>query len=238
MKIIQCEQGSVEWLEKRAGIPTASEFGSLVTPTGEIRKGEMPKTYLAQKLAEKWGGPLPGFNSFATEQGQILEAEARNNLAFVMGRPIQKVGFITTDDGSAGCSPDGMISGIGPRPDAGLELKCPEATQAVKYLLAGVVPQDYTAQVQGSLYVTGLQKWYFVSYRRHYPDLIVQVEPDEEFQANLAEALEAFNEHLALAWERLVELNQGPPPRRIPMTFSDEIRRGAEYADLGEGVTP
>ena len=42
MKILNCEQGSLEWFEARAGIPTASEFSCLVTPLWKIRTGGMP----------------------------------------------------------------------------------------------------------------------------------------------------------------------------------------------------
>ena len=57
MKIIDCEQGSVEWMQARAAIPTASEFDALISPLGEIRKGKMPATYLAKfvKGVEKHG---------------------------------------------------------------------------------------------------------------------------------------------------------------------------------------
>ena len=54
MKVHDVSQGSLEWLQLRAGVPTASEFDSLVSPTWEIRKGDMPRTYLHKKLAEWW----------------------------------------------------------------------------------------------------------------------------------------------------------------------------------------
>src|SRR5438105_13668747 len=70
------QQGSLEWLAARAGIPTASEFDQLLTPEFEIRKGQMPATYLARKVAEKWlGGPLPGVSSLDMEVGKIREEE-------------------------------------------------------------------------------------------------------------------------------------------------------------------
>ena len=60
MKIIPVQQNSLEWLVARSGLPTASEFDNLISPKFEPRKGQMPESYLAQKLAERWiGGPLP-----------------------------------------------------------------------------------------------------------------------------------------------------------------------------------
>ena len=54
MKILDVVQGSEAWLRARAGIPTASEFGNLVTPLWKIRSGDMVDGYLSRKLAERW----------------------------------------------------------------------------------------------------------------------------------------------------------------------------------------
>jgi len=189
VKILDCKQGTEEWLRARAGIPTASEFDALITPEFVARKGQMPHTYLCKKLAEHWqGGPLPSFAPFgAMEQGQILEQEAVPWYELEFGTTINRVGFITTDDGRVGCSPDGLLGD-----DGGIEIKCPFADTHVRYLLAGEVPKDYTAQVHGSLYVTGRKWWKFVSYRRHFPALIVTVERDEEIMGKIGEALDEF----------------------------------------------
>jgi hypothetical protein len=34
MIILDLEQGTPEWLQARLGIPTASNFGNIITPTG------------------------------------------------------------------------------------------------------------------------------------------------------------------------------------------------------------
>jgi hypothetical protein len=43
------------------------------------------------------------------EYGSGTEEEARNWYAFQHDVEVQQVGFITTDDGRLGCSPDGLI---------------------------------------------------------------------------------------------------------------------------------
>ena len=48
MKVHDVAQRSEAWMNLRSGIPTASEFDNLVTPKGEVRKGQMPQTYLAK----------------------------------------------------------------------------------------------------------------------------------------------------------------------------------------------
>jgi hypothetical protein len=204
------KQGSVDWLLLRAGVPTASEFSRILTPKFATRTGEMPHTYLASKIAEWWlGGPLAGFGSWSTDQGQLLEAEAIPWLELEFGWTISRPGFITTDDKLIGCSPDGVVGY-----DFGVEIKCPEETNHVKYLLSGDVPEDYLAQVHGSMHVTGLKKWKFVSYRRHFPALVVTVEKDDAISEKISNALDVFIENFEAAKARMEELNGGPRPVR------------------------
>lgn len=113
MKIHNCEQQSKEWMQLHIGIPTASGLDNLLTPEFELRKGETPKTYVYRKVAEAWRGKPAidlGGSSFAMEQGLILESEAIPFWELTTGRKITRVGFITTDDGRFGCSPDGLLS--------------------------------------------------------------------------------------------------------------------------------
>ena len=56
----------------------------------------MPKTYVAQKLAEKWfGGPLMSGSgsTFAMDQGSILEETAIPWYEFEFSTPITRVGL-------------------------------------------------------------------------------------------------------------------------------------------------
>lgn len=203
------EQQSLEWMLARSAIPTASEFDCLLTPEFAIRKGEMPKSYLAKKLAEKWqGGPLASFNAFDMEQGSILENEAIPWYELETGTTVERVGFITTDDGRVGCSPDGLLGNA-----SGIEVKCPAAHTQTAYLIAGVLPKDYAAQVHGSIYVTGLTTWRFLSYRRHFPPLLLTVERDDKIILAIREALETFLGQFDNGWNRLCEINNGPPVR-------------------------
>jgi hypothetical protein len=183
-------QGTIEWMRLRWGRPTASEFKNLMTAKFEQRDGEMPKTYLAEKVAEKiLNHALPGFGgSFDTEQGQMVEDEARAWFELEVAR-IRQVGFVTSDDDRCGCSPDGLIG-----EDGGLELKCPLAQTHVKYLLAGGLPPEYAPQVHGSLYVTGRKEWTFMSYRRPFPPHIVRVQRDPVIMYKIETALKAFYE--------------------------------------------
>lgn len=200
-----CQQGSEEWLKLRCSIPTASEFDNLVTPEWKARTGQTPETYLLKKVAGRYvGSPMLSYSSGAMEQGNLLEAEAIAWYEFSQGVTVDRVGFCTTDDGRIGCSPDGLIG-----EDGGIEIKCPEAHTHLKYLLAGSVPKDYVAQVQGAMFVTGRPWWIFVSYNRAFPALVVRVERNEEAQKALADALAKFVASLDAVTSRLQQLN--PP---------------------------
>lgn len=199
MKIHEIPQGEAAWLQLRVGKVTASEMGALLTPEFKLRTGEGPKTYLCTKVAEGFRNrPLPGFSAWATEQGQILEAEARAWYAFETDDKLRNVGFCEHDNGRCGCSPDALVGDEG-----GLELKSPQPTNHVRYLLDGVLPKDYATQVHGSLYVTGRPWWRFVSYHRGFPAFILTVARDEAICAKIEDALSKFYMLYDAAMERL-----------------------------------
>lgn len=188
MKIHDVQQGSGPWLALRLAIPTASEFDRLLTPGWNIKTGEAPKSYLYQKICEKFMGAFAdGGSSFAMSQGSIMEHEALPWFSFTHEMDVQRVGFVTTADGRIGCSPDGLIG-----EDGGIEIKCPSPTTHLRYWVEGILPKEHAAQVHGSMYVTGRKWWYFLSYSRQFPAFLIRVERDEEIQARIDEALKLF----------------------------------------------
>ncbi len=201
------EQNSLDWLKLHIGIPTASAFDNLVKADFSPRTGEMPRTYLYKKVAELWRGqPLGDFSTFATEQGHIVEEEARPFFELETNQKVRQVGFITNDDKTAGCSPDGLIVDTGA--DCGLEIKCPAAHTHVKYLLEGKLPAEYAAQVHGSMYVTGYDRWMFMSYRRKFPPLILEVQRDEEIITKIHLAVNKFTEEIEAAREQIAQMDK------------------------------
>ena len=190
MKIYRdIQQRSIQWAKLHMGRPTASGFDALMTPLFKQRTGEQPQTYLFKRLAETLTGDLlPGFNgSWSTEQGTILEEEARPFFELEYDLTVEQVGFIVGDDERAGCSPDGLIGD-----DEGLEIKCPYAETHVKYLVRNELPPEYAAQVHGSLWITGRKRWHFLSYHRGMKPLHLVIERDEAIMEIIGTILKGF----------------------------------------------
>lgn len=199
------KQGSEGWHLLRMGRPTASDFDRLVTPEWKLRTGEMPRTYLTEKLAELYTKWSPEIGSFAMEQGGILEGEAVPFYEFEYDCKVRRVGFVTDDAMSYGCSPDGLIGD-----DEGIEIKCPQPPAHLKYLLDGVLPKQYAAQVQGCMFVTGRPRWTFLSYCRKLPPLVVRVEADPAAQKAIGEALALF---LGVMREAMAKIDDMQPKK-------------------------
>lgn len=206
MIVHNVKQGSPEWMKLRAGIPTASELDALVSPTGKVRTGDTPRTYVYRKIAERYsvanGLGLLNDNgsSFAMDQGSILEAEARPGLALELGLNIDPAAFVTTDDGLFGCSPDGLIRGT----SIGVEIKCPQPVNHVRWLLGGVVPDEHLMQCHGGMFATGADEWVFYAYRRKFPNLIVRVKRDEKVIAAIAEVVARVTDEINEGYGRLL----------------------------------
>lgn len=206
-------QGSAEWLKARLGVVTASEFGALVTPLFKQRTGEGVQAYLYRKVCERVLGYAPDTGgSFAMSNGSIIEHEAVPWLAFAHNLKIDRVGFVTTDDGKAGCSPDGLIGAEG-----GLEVKSPTEPIHLRYLMDNEVPGEYLPQIHFSMYVTGRKWWKFLSYNRQFPAVVIHVERDEQIQQAIHLALTDFLKQLDYAHAKIKALKDAEmaPPQQI-----------------------
>lgn len=206
MIVHDVDQGSRAWSRLRIGIPTASAFDQLVTPAQ--LKPAKGYAYLMRLLTEWALGCSIGDESTSQilERGRDNEAWARNAYTWETGKDVTQVGFITTDDGRAGGSPDGLVGD-----DGGVELKFPMAKTHVSYLID---PQSlvmaYRCQVQGYLWITGREWWDVCSYHRQWrddldelPSVRVRCELDPEWVDSFEPALEAFLERLEAAKETL-----------------------------------
>lgn len=189
MKIHNMEQGTVDWFAVRLGIPTSSCFEKIVTPTGKLSAQARKYAFylVTEKLLNRSLDSLQ--NLEWVERGKELEPEAARMYEFQQEVKTKAVGFITTDNGQIGCSPDRLIVGQ----NAGVEIKCPAPHTHVEYLVDGF-GKDYRVQVQGQMLVAEfdfVDRW---SFHPEMPPVLVRTYRDEEFIGFLRDSLEAFNE--------------------------------------------
>jgi len=190
MKILDFEQGTSEWLQARLGIPTASNFGKLITSTG--KKSTQIDGFLNTLVAETlMGKPADFFTNDHMQRGTELEPEARAWYEFQTDHNVKEVGFVLRDDGQVGCSPDGLTD------ISGVEFKCPKAETHVGYLRKGVIPATYVPQVQGCMWLCERETWDFASYHPDMPKLLVTVQRDSRFIATLESLVNEINDKKA-----------------------------------------
>lgn len=183
MRVINCEQGTEEWLQARCGVPSASMYSRIVTTKGEWSKSA--EGYIDQLIMEKLTGQPTKFeqNEWML-RGTELEPEARNFYSFITDQDVTEVGFCLHDTLATGASPDGLVG-----EDGGLEIKCPMPETHLKTLKAQVIPSKYYAQVMGNLWITGRKWWDFMSYCPEEDFFITRIERDEDYIAKLEEHL-------------------------------------------------
>jgi hypothetical protein len=191
LQIINCEQGSPEWFAARAGIPTASEFATVMAKGKGGADSKTRRTYMLKLIGERLTGqPMESFSNVHMERGKAMEDEARDLYAMVSGNDPQPVGFMRR--GEAGASPDSLID-----TDGLLEVKTKLPHLQIEVLLAKRLPPEHVAQVQGQLWISGRSWLDFVSYWPGLPLFTVRVQRDETYIATIKTEVDDFLGELA-----------------------------------------
>jgi hypothetical protein len=191
MNIIDAPQRSEAWYMARRGIPSCSRFDKILTAkTGKPSSAQ--DTLIAELIAESLTPVAPegfirGPMTPEMEYGMKLEGEARSayDIEFASA-PVREVGFVLSSCGRFGGSPDALVGDEG-----GLELKCPNLSTHVGYIMADVLPSEYIAQVHGYMVVTGRKWWDFFSYARLCKPFHKRIEWDD-YTDKLSEELDEF----------------------------------------------
>jgi putative phage-type endonuclease len=197
--ILNCEQCSPEWFQARVGIPSASKFDKLITPTGKA--STQAETYRRELLAE-WvtGEKTKLYQNEWMLRGIELEPEARDYYQFATGKEVQQIGLAYLDERKlVSCSPDGLLD------DGGVEIKCPAPGTHVSYLLDNKIPTGYIPQVQGSMYICEREWWDFVSYCPGIEPMTIRVKRDEKWIAAFKPILDSFIDNMLEEREILIE---------------------------------
>lgn len=183
-------QNTPEWKAMRLGIPCSSEFHRIITPKKMELSAQRYK--LMFRLLAEWmtGTSVAEADELRSEymdRGHELEDRAIAAYEMLTEQETQPGGFITTDDGMVGCSPDRLVGTAG---DA--ELKCPALNTQIKNALLGTLDDDYRCQLQGRLLIHG-REW--VDIMPYHPAITippVRVVRDDKFITPLERALKEF----------------------------------------------
>lgn len=189
-EIINCEQGTEEWFRARAGIPTASEFSTVMAKGRGGEDSKTRRTYMLKLAGEIiTGEPTEGYTNAHMERGHALEDEGRAAYQFQTGNQMKQVGFIR--NGDKGCSPDSLIGENGM-----LEIKTKLPHLLLDCILKGNFPAEHKAQCQGALWVAE-REWIDIAvYWPKLPLFVCRATRDEEYIKTMADAVATFNDEL------------------------------------------
>ena len=190
MIIVECEQKSEAWFQNRLGRITGTRFKFLMakesTKTYKDLILDLAGEIITQEVEESYTNDI-------MQRGIDLEPEARKEYENIFDCKVDEVGFVIPEGENKyhewiGVSPDGL-TGKGM-----IEIKCPLLKTHLSYINVGKLPNEYYYQVQGQLFVTGLDYCDFMSYYPGLKPFILRVYPDKktfaEFESRLDDAIE------------------------------------------------
>lgn len=201
IEIINCEQGTDEWLKARAGVITASQMKDVMAKGRSGGPSLTRKKYMAQMAAEiiteepadtGWSG------NAHTERGHEHEPIARDLYEKRTGNKVDEVGFVKCEN--LGCSPDGLVGD-----DGGVEIKSKLPHLLIEILENGEMPKDHVQQVQASLMVTGRAWWDFVAYSPGLPLFVQRILPDPALHREMRVACKQFQLETDMLVKRIKE---------------------------------
>lgn len=193
-RLIECPQGSPEWLEARTGVITASRFKDAVDALKNGTPSAKSVSYAAQVAIERISRTPSdeGFTTWQMRRGTELEPTARMEYEVITGNLASESGLALTEDGVFGYSTDGFVGD-----DGLIEIKCPASPEKIVAIWATGDLAEYIHQIQGGLWITG-RKWCdFIMYCPQLEPVRKQlflrrVERDDNFIDDMVEKLLAF----------------------------------------------
>lgn len=224
MVIIDCEQGTDEWLLARLGRASASQFNAVLAkarnPSDEASTRRNYRVTVA--LERVTGQPLPHYRSEHMDWGHDTEDLARTSYMISTGNIVDQIGFAQHDVMMAGASPDGLIG-----TDGGIEIKCKVPANHLESLRLRRMPGEHRAQVQGNLWIFEREWWDYVSFDPRFPNnaqlMIDRVYRDDAYIKYLETEVTQFLEEVAEDVEFIKGYGPGAPspsPMKISELFN------------------
>jgi hypothetical protein len=184
MKIITCEQGSVEWFAARTGVITASMFSTAVDKYVKV-------------AVERISGETTDdtYQTWAMKRGNELEGAGRLLYADRTGNAVTETGVVLTDCGYFGYSSDGLVN-----QDGGIEIKCLLSAKSIMPVIDGDL-SEFNDQMQGGMMINEREWCDFVLYvpqltKMNKEIYIRRVYRNEAYIKTLRQDLADFNDHV------------------------------------------
>jgi putative phage-type endonuclease len=154
-------QGSDEWKAVRLGHVSASCVADVMAKGKGGAESITRRKYKMRLVAERLTGQgQESFSNSAMEWGNEQESFARQAYEVSRETFVDKTGFWKHPTIKwLGVSPDGLVNS-----DGLVEIKCPNSTTHLDYLIADQVPSEYYKQMQCQMWVTNRLWCDFVSY--------------------------------------------------------------------------
>ena len=157
MREENAQQGTGAWFNQRTGKLTASRMSSAMSYLKGGGDSAARKDLKIEILAERLTDNIvPKFVTGAMQWGIDHEAMAKEAFEKKTGLKITDVGFVDHPMIEYfGASPDGFVSD-----GRAIEIKCPTTSTHLKYLLSGVIPEEYKPQMSVQSACTGKAVWF------------------------------------------------------------------------------
>ena len=164
------EQGSDGWLLDRCGKVTGSKAFDMLAKTAKKEWSAKRADYKFELAIEVLTGMPAAIEYVSKEMQWGIDQEPFARMAYEekSGNVAIQSGFMYLPDVDAGCSVDGLFVEDGRT--GVLEAKCPKSTTHIRYLEAGVVPDQYRPQCLHNVWVTGAAFADFVSFDPRFPE--------------------------------------------------------------------
>lgn len=197
VEIITCDQNSADWYRARMGIPTASEFATVMAKGKGGGESKTRQTYLYKLAGEIiTGQPMESYSNAHMERGHAMEQEARELYEFMTDQTCERVGFVRS--GRKGASPDSLVG-----PNGLVEIKTKLPHLVIEALFRGEFPPEHKAQCQGQLWVAEREWLDIAIYWPGMPLFVTTATRDEAYIRELSDAVDSFNAELDIIVDRV-----------------------------------
>lgn len=239
--IYAVQQNTPEWLQLRTGRCTASRVKDVMDFTAKGLPSAKRTGYLYEIVCERMTGlAAEHFVSAPMQWGSEMEELARDSYEVHTGNEVLKIGLATHPEIEMfAASPDGIING-----EWLFEAKCPLPGTHIKWILAGVVPEDHVWQCCAEMACWQLDRVDFMSFdprpKSRYQRFIRVFERNDDYIAKMEAGVLKFLGEVDDIMEQLDKLcpEDGEEFERsdIPAALKTKLKEAVAVDPLAEGT--